>query len=84
MKQESCRNTSEGISFRVLHPLHKDLIIACGDIDGAVLGSWTSINGHPVPPEVDDDSCHAGYWTAAAVWSDVWDQITIDRVRHLL
>ncbi|XP_071914201.1 uncharacterized protein [Coffea arabica] len=80
LKQESCRNTSEGISFRVLHPLHKDLIIACGDIDGAVFGSWISINGHPVPPEVDDDSFHAGYWTAAAVWSDAWDQITIDRV----
>lgn len=80
LKRESFRNTSEGIRFRVLHPLHKDLIIACGDIDGAVLGSWTSINGHSVPPEVDDDSSHAGYWTAAAVWSDAWDQITVDRV----
>ncbi|KAL3527892.1 hypothetical protein ACH5RR_012548 [Cinchona calisaya] len=80
LKRESSGNASEDINLRVLHPLHKDLIIVCGDIDGVVLGSWTSINEHSVPPEIDDDNSHAGYWIAAAVWSDAWDQIIIDRV----
>lgn len=83
-KGESCTTASDSIRLQVLHPLHKDFIITCGDIDGVVLGSWTSINGHSVPPEVDDDSSHAGYWTAAAVWFNSWDQISIDRVSHLL
>lgn len=30
--------------------------------------------------EVDDDDAHVGYWAAAAVWFDAWEQKTIDRV----
>lgn len=63
-----------------LYPPYGTLDIVCGEIDGVVLGSWTNVNGHSTTPEVDDDTSHAGYWTAAAVWSDAWDQVTIDRV----
>ncbi|CAI9109170.1 OLC1v1008939C1 [Oldenlandia corymbosa var. corymbosa] len=70
----------EGIKLRLLHPLHNNLQISCGDIDGAVLGPWTRIIGHPVSPEVDNDSSHASYWTAAAIWSDAWDHLIINRV----
>ena len=30
--------------------------------------------------EVDEDDAHVGYWAAAAVWFDAWDQRTVDRV----
>ncbi|KAA8530957.1 hypothetical protein F0562_005676 [Nyssa sinensis] len=67
-----------------LHVLHsnsfKNLIIDCGEIDGVVLGSWANVNEHFVVPAVDEDSTDAGYWAAAAVWSDAWDQRTIDRI----
>ncbi|XP_057972244.1 uncharacterized protein LOC131160497 isoform X2 [Malania oleifera] len=54
--------------------------IECGEIDGVVLGSWTSVNDDSSSPEVVEDSTFAGYWAAAAVWSDAWDQRTIDRM----
>lgn len=60
-------------------PAFRNLIIECGNIYGVVLGSWTNFNGSG-SSEVDDDSGHAGYWAAAAVWSNAWDQTTIDRV----
>lgn len=59
--------------------------IECGDIDGVVLGSWVSsdeTNSCPIADEETD--FHIGYWTAAAVWSDAWDQRTIDRVSYYL
>uniref|UniRef100_A0A5B6Z0A7 Spatacsin C-terminal domain-containing protein n=1 Tax=Davidia involucrata TaxID=16924 RepID=A0A5B6Z0A7_DAVIN len=71
------------INLRVLHSnSFKNLIIECGEIDGVVLGSWANVSEHSVVPAVDEDSTHAGYWAAAAVWSDSWDQRTIDRVSH--
>lgn len=84
LNEGASSNTPEGINLPLLHPLHKDLHIACGEIDGAVLGSWTSIIGHPVSPEVDNDTSHASYWTAAAVWSDAWDHLIINRVSYIL
>ncbi|KAJ8447051.1 hypothetical protein Cgig2_033620 [Carnegiea gigantea] len=59
-------------------PAFRNHIIECGDIDGVVLGSWEHAKASS--PEVDDDSSHAGYWAAAAVWSNAWDQKTIDRI----
>lgn len=56
----------------------------CGEIDGVVLGSWTTVDEHSVASEVDDDTSHAAYWAAAAAWSDAWDQRVIDRVSHLV
>jgi len=64
--------------------LFSNLIIECGEIDGVVLGSWTSINGNSPDPVVDEDTAHAGYWAAAAAWSSAWDQRTIDRVSALV
>lgn len=34
--------------------------------------------------EVDDDDAHVGYWAAAAVWFDAWEQRTVDRVSCFL
>lgn len=65
--------------LRLLHPsAFRNHIIKCGDIDGVVLGSWENANASS--SEVDDDSSHAGYWASAAVWSNAWDQKTIDRI----
>ncbi|XP_057541426.1 uncharacterized protein LOC130820175 isoform X2 [Amaranthus tricolor] len=67
-------------SLRLLiPPAFKDFSIECGDIDGVVLGSWANLDGSGCL-EADDDSSHAGYWAAAAVWSNAWDQTTIDRI----
>lgn len=60
--------------------LFGNLIIQCGEIDGVVLGSWTNVNESSSEPVIDEDNAHAGYWAAAAVWSNAWDQKTIDRV----
>ncbi|XP_056696690.1 uncharacterized protein [Spinacia oleracea] len=71
---------SEDYSLHLLFPpAFRNLIIECGDIDGVVLGSWENLEGFG-SPEADDDSNHAGYWAAAAVWSNAWDQTTIDRI----
>ncbi|KAK6150525.1 hypothetical protein DH2020_015457 [Rehmannia glutinosa] len=72
------------ISLRLLHPLFNNIVITCGEIDGVVLGSWTTVDEHSVAPEVDDDSSHAAYWTAAVAWSDAWDQKVIDRVSQIM
>lgn len=67
--------------MHLLHsPLVDKLIIECGEIDGVVLGSWTSVNQNSSGIEIDEDTAHAGYWAAAAIWSNAWDQRTIDRV----
>ncbi|KAK9110552.1 hypothetical protein Sjap_018612 [Stephania japonica] len=56
------------------------LVIECGDIDGVVIGPWANIKGSTSFPVADAENAHAGYWTAAAVWSDAWDQETFDRI----
>lgn len=61
----------------------KDVVIECGEIDGVVLGPWANINGHSSVPMSDEDGSHGAYWAAAAIWSDAWDQRTIDRVSYL-
>ncbi|KAL3818833.1 hypothetical protein ACJIZ3_004738 [Penstemon smallii] len=68
------------MSLHLLHPLFNNLIITCGEIDGVVLGAWTSVDEHAVASEDDDDSNHAAYWAAAVAWSDAWDQRVIDRI----
>lgn len=57
------------------------LVIECGEIDGVVLDTWMNINENSSALEVDDDDDgYVGYWAAAAVWFDAWDQRTVDRV----
>ncbi|KAL1364797.1 hypothetical protein HN51_012953 [Arachis hypogaea] len=56
------------------------LVIECGEIDGIVLDSWMNINGSTSSVEVDEDEAHVGYWAAAAIWFDTWEQRTIDRM----
>ncbi|KAJ3701358.1 hypothetical protein LUZ61_005063 [Rhynchospora tenuis] len=53
--------------------------IFCGEVDGAILGVWADISTNTEPPEPSDIT-PGGYWACAAVWSDAWDQRTIDRV----
>ncbi|XP_077212898.1 spatacsin carboxy-terminus protein isoform X2 [Tasmannia lanceolata] len=55
-------------------------IIECGEVDGVVMGSWANVHQGSSDPVVDEDDVDAGYWAAAAVWSDAWDQTTIDRI----
>ncbi|OVA08128.1 Spatacsin [Macleaya cordata] len=55
-------------------------IIECGEIDGVVTGPWASISESCAFPVVDEETNHAGYWAGAAIWSDAWDQRTIDRI----
>lgn len=61
---------------------HNNFTIECGEIDGVVLGSWTNIEEISAFPVIDEDNTHAGYWAGAAVWSDSWNQGTVDRVSH--
>lgn len=74
-------SSPEEIGLQLLRSPFGDLTIVCGEIDGVVLGSWTNVSEQSTVPVVDDDNIHACYWAGAAVWSDAWDQITIDRVR---
>lgn len=74
-------NSPEDIKLPLLHSLSINLTIECGELDGAVLGLWRYVSKYPDAPAIDDDDdTHAGYWAAAAVWSDAWDQRTIDRI----
>lgn len=68
------------ISLHLLHPLFNNLIISCGDIDGVVLGSWTSVDDRSIDSEVDGESNYGAYWSGAVAWSDAWDQRVTDRV----
>lgn len=65
------------LTFRVTDHLN----IPCGDIDGVILGSWPYMDDSSSNSEVDEDIT-PGYWASAAVWSDAWDQRTIDRVSY--
>ncbi|XP_075081105.1 uncharacterized protein LOC107825144 isoform X2 [Nicotiana tabacum] len=71
-------NATKEIKLHLLAPLGRDLVIACGELDGVVLGSWINVNEQPNAPEADDDSTHSSYWSAAAVWFDAWDQRVVD------
>ncbi|XP_068653693.1 uncharacterized protein [Aristolochia californica] len=52
----------------------------CGEIDGVLLGSWTNLDESHSLPALEGDNVDAGYWAAAAIWSDAWDQKTVDRI----
>ncbi|CAM6098196.1 unnamed protein product [Calypogeia fissa] len=57
--------------------------IECGEVDGVVLGPWSMIDDQPgvVDEELNlQDSNFSGYWAAAAVWLQPWDQQTVDRI----
>jgi spatacsin len=58
--------------------------IECGDVDGAVLGSWVNASDYTDLKEFSQSDLSDGYWACAAVWSDAWDQRTVDRVSHVL
>ncbi|KAL4575265.1 hypothetical protein LXL04_022107 [Taraxacum kok-saghyz] len=81
-------NSPEEIKLPVLqlHTLSNNLTIECGEVDGVVLGLWRYVSKHSDVPVLDDDDdddddvTHASYWAAPAVWSDAWDQTTIDRI----
>ncbi|KAJ0252438.1 Spatacsin carboxy-terminus protein [Hirschfeldia incana] len=60
--------------------LFQHLEIECGDVDGVVLGSWTKINESASEHAPDETEAIAGYWAAAAVWSNAWDQRTFDHI----
>ena len=67
--------------LKLLHNHSFDsLVIECGEIDGIVLDSWMNINESSSSLKVDEDDDHVGYWAAAAVWFDAWEQRTVDRV----
>ncbi|XP_042024596.1 uncharacterized protein LOC121771783 isoform X2 [Salvia splendens] len=80
LKRTSNEEPLGEISLHLLHPLFDNPVISCGEIDGVVLGSWTTIDKHSIAAEVDDDTSHAAYWAAAAAWSDAWDQRVVDRI----
>ncbi|EFH43109.1 hypothetical protein ARALYDRAFT_912407, partial [Arabidopsis lyrata subsp. lyrata] len=61
--------------------LIEHLKLDCGEVDGVVLGSWTKINESASEHAPDETDAVAGYWAAAAVWSNAWDQRTFDHVR---
>lgn len=79
-QKELIVNSPEEIKLPVLHILSNNFTIECGEVDGAVLGLWRYVSKYSDVPVVDDDDSHACYWAAAAVWSDAWDQRTIDRI----
>lgn len=60
--------------------IRNHLTIECGDVDGAVLGSWVNIND--CTKEFSGSNISDGYWACAAVWSDAWDPRNVDRVSH--
>lgn len=67
--------------LRLLHNHSFDShVIECGEIDGIVFDAWIDISESSSALEVDEDDAHVGYWAAAAVWFDAWDQRTVDRV----
>lgn len=59
-----------------------DLTIACGEIDGVVLGNWNSLQ-IPMTTHTSLEELAPGYWAGAAVWLDEWDKRTLDGVSEL-
>lgn len=75
--------SSRDLSFPILHThLFNNVVVTSGDIDGVVLGAWASLNDSISESEYapEDSGTCDGFWAAAVVWSDVWDQKTFDRV----
>ncbi|KAK7358900.1 hypothetical protein VNO77_00841 [Canavalia gladiata] len=67
--------------LRLLHNHSFDsLVIECGEIDGIVFDTWMDINESSSALEVNEEDAHVGYWAAAAVWFDSWEQRTVDRM----
>ncbi|KAJ3694138.1 hypothetical protein LUZ60_009618 [Juncus effusus] len=56
--------------------------VLCGELDGAILGIWSDISSSSASSsrENSDEVSSDGYWACALVWSDAWDQRTIDRI----
>ncbi|KAK9064048.1 hypothetical protein SSX86_017920 [Deinandra increscens subsp. villosa] len=74
-------DSPEEIKLSLLYPISNKLTIECGDLDGVVLGLWRHVSQYPDVSMIDDDDdTHDSYWSAAAVWSDAWDQRIIDRI----
>ncbi|CAM8951081.1 unnamed protein product [Rhodiola kirilowii] len=75
--------SSRELSFAILHShLFSNVVITSGDIDGVVLGAWTNLDDSSsmVESAIEDGDTQDGFWAAAVVWSDVWDQKTFDRM----
>ncbi|XP_047335346.1 spatacsin [Impatiens glandulifera] len=84
-QKESMRNPAVNFERKIKlclshTPSLDNLTIQCGEIDGVVLGSWVNISQHSHAPEADEDKSHVAYWVAAAIWSEIWDQTTVDRI----
>ncbi|XP_023518582.1 uncharacterized protein LOC111782046 isoform X2 [Cucurbita pepo subsp. pepo] len=60
--------------------LINNTFIDCGEVDGVVLGSWPNANESSSVVETTEDNAHIGYWAAAAIWTNTWDQRTTDRI----
>ncbi|XP_015650038.1 uncharacterized protein [Oryza sativa Japonica Group] len=60
--------------------IHNHCPIECGDVDGAVIGSWANVNDYTNLKEFSESILSDGYWACAAIWSDAWDQRTVDRI----
>ncbi|KAJ7523405.1 hypothetical protein O6H91_18G050100 [Diphasiastrum complanatum] len=56
--------------------------IECGDVDGAVLGSWSKLSDKHFVDEVpaNQENAAVSYWAAAAVWLSAWNKHTIHRM----
>ncbi|KAI5076391.1 hypothetical protein GOP47_0008456 [Adiantum capillus-veneris] len=57
----------------------QDLVIACGEIDGVVLGEWNSLE-ISATSQTFLEELSPGYWAGAAVWLNEWDKYTLNRV----
>ncbi|KAK7399448.1 hypothetical protein VNO78_10630 [Psophocarpus tetragonolobus] len=69
------------IKLRLMHNDSFDShVIECGEIDGIVFDTWINISESSSDLEADEADAHVGYWAAAAVWFDAWDQRTVDRM----
>ncbi|KAL1567193.1 hypothetical protein AAHA92_02698 [Salvia divinorum] len=54
LKRTSNKEPLGEISLYLVHPLFDNPVISCGEIDGVVLGPWTTIDKHSIVAEVDD------------------------------
>ncbi|XP_056159194.1 uncharacterized protein LOC115681990 isoform X4 [Syzygium oleosum] len=80
-RRDQMENAVEQTNMQLLlSPMFVNITIECGEIDGAVIGSWVNVGGNSLDPVVNEESVHGGYWAAAAVWSSIWDQKTVDRI----
>ncbi|KAK1299138.1 hypothetical protein QJS10_CPB14g01237 [Acorus calamus] len=60
--------------------VHENFTIECGEIDGVVIGPWANLGNGLSASLADESTAEAGYWACAAVWSDAWDERTMDRI----